>query len=85
MQRIYACEQSAEQYIEACLVELARAHGGDDGAIVGAERGGHLQMQAGADAGDAFIHRTPIRDHNALETPLLLQKRAGAAGVEVVD
>lgn len=73
--------------VQVLLVEVARAHGLDQGVVRAGRR--HLQVEAGFERGGTVGHRAPVADHQAVETPLAAeyvgQQPAVLAARDAVD
>ena len=64
-------DHSRHSPVERRLIEFARLYRGHDPPIIDAAAGRHLEVQPGLDAAHTIVGGTPVRNHGALETPLV--------------
>ena len=59
--------------VEHAFGKGSRAHGLDELRVGPSTRGRHLQVEPCRDADDAIVHGSPVRDHEAVEAPVVAQ------------
>ncbi len=78
---LHELDVAARGRVEQPLVEHARAHCCDELGIGAALARRHLEVEAGGEAGDALVHRAPVRDDEAVEAPLVAEHLREEPGV----
>jgi hypothetical protein len=64
-------EDPTHRIVEDAFVERPVSHGVDDSPDATIARPRHLEVQTGRERGNPVVHRSPVRDDEAVKTPLV--------------